>query len=122
MANISIFVFLDFWGKPSRLFFLVILLTIMSITIKNVKPNIKPIVAGSQDNFAKLSDCSIAGRSNDQIEAATITPAENPINNFVILLFMEFFIKNTINEPKVVPTKGIKMPNTISKITPYIIF
>ena len=39
----------------------------------------KPIAAGKKAHLPIESDCSIAGINKLQIEAATITPAANPV-------------------------------------------
>ncbi len=61
----------------------------------------------------------MAGIKRLQTEAATITPAANPVSALCTLLPNVFFIKKTQAEPAVVPIKGIKSPiNTLlSNIT-----
>ena len=54
--------------------------------------------------------CSMAGSSRLQMEAATMTPAANPVRIRCILSLMAFFMRNTQAAPKDVPKKGIKMP------------
>ena len=60
---------------------------------RNKIPNQKPIKAGKNDNFPKLSLCSIAGINKLQIYAATITPAAKPASALSTILFNSFFIK-----------------------------
>jgi hypothetical protein len=47
------------------------------------------------------------GIKRDHTDAATITPAANPINVFCILAGNLSFIKKTQADPSVVPAKGI---------------
>lgn len=65
-----------------------------------------------------LSDCSIAGISRLQIDAATITPAAKPASERCTISLSDFFIKNTHAEPSVVPIKGISMPIKVSITSP----
>mgnify|MGYP007103708659 CR=1 FL=1 len=60
------------------------------------------------------SDCSMAGISRLQIEAATITPAAKPARARRTRSPRDFFIKNTQAEPSVVPKKGIMIPKKVS--------
>ena len=63
-----------------------------------------------------LSDCSIAGISRLQIDAATITPAAKPASERCTILLSDFFIKNTHAEPSVVPIKvSITSPSLYKK-------
>ena len=48
------------------------------------------------------------GISNDQTEAATITPEANPSSAFCRRFGISFFIKKTKADPSAVPAKGIK--------------
>ena len=77
---------------------------------KNKIPNIKPAAAGTQ----AILPCSVAismdGMSNDHTEAAIITPDAKPNSAFSTLLFILFFITNTMAAPRVVPTNGIINP------------
>ena len=56
------------------------------------------------------SDCSMAGISRLQIDAATITPAAKPARERCTRSPSDFFIKNTQAAPSVVPRKGISIP------------
>ena len=82
----------------------------LSKSSKNAIPKINPTAAGIHATFPCSAAMSIAGMRSDHTEAATITPAANPINNFSIFLFIWFLMKKTIAEPSVVPIKGIITP------------
>lgn len=84
--------------------------------IKEMIPIRKPIEAGIQAILPSFSAISIAGINSDQIEAAIMTPAANPSKIFSIFPCNLFFIKKTIADPNVVPTKGINKPNTIFNV------
>ena len=60
------------------------------------------------------SDCSMAGISRLQMDAATITPAAKPARERCIKSLSVFFIKNTQAAPSVVPKKGIMIPRKAS--------
>ena len=60
------------------------------------------------------SDCSMAGISRLQMDAATITPAAKPARARCTKLPRDFFIKNTQAEPSAVPKKGIMIPRKVS--------
>ena len=60
------------------------------------------------------SDCSMAGISRLQIDAATITPAAKPARARCTRSPSDFFIKNTQAAPSVVPKKGIIIPRKVS--------
>ena len=66
--------------------------------------------AGIQEIIFCSSAISIDGISNDHTDAAIITPEANPSKSFSTLIFILFFIKNTIAAPKVVPANGISNP------------
>lgn len=85
---------------------------------KNNIPIQKPINAGRKDSLPMLSDCSIAGISRLQIDAATITPAAKPASERCTILLSDFFIKNTHAEPSVVQIKGISIPIKVSITSP----
>lgn len=53
---------------------------------------------------------SMDGMSNDHTEAAIITPEANPNSAFSTLLFILFFITNTMAAPRVVPINGTIIP------------
>lgn len=68
---------------------------------RKAKPPNRPIVAGH------MPPISIPGISNDQTEAATITPEANPNRIFCSRSGISFFIKKTKADPSAVPRKGI---------------
>ena len=80
---------------------------------KNNIPIQNPATAGTNDKFPIFSDCLIAGIRRLQIEAATITPAANPVSARCTDLPSVFFIKKTHAAPSVVPTNGINMPKKV---------
>ena len=55
----------------------------------------------------------MAGIRRLQIEAATITPAANPVSARCTDLLNVVLIKNTHAAPSVVPTNGINMPKKV---------
>lgn len=81
---------------------------ILSKTSRNNIPIQNPTVAGTNDNFPILPDCSIAGISKLQTEAAVITPAANPVSALCSRELSAFLIKSTQAEPNVVPKNGIR--------------
>ena len=83
---------------------------------KNSTPTQKPIRAGRKDSLPIPSDCSIAGISKLQIDAATITPAAKPASERCTKSPSDFFIKNTHAAPSVVPRNGISIPRKVSKL------
>ena len=60
------------------------------------------------------SDCSMAGISKLQMDAATITPAAKPARARCTRSPRDFFIKNTQAAPSAVPKKGIMIPRKVS--------
>ena len=60
------------------------------------------------------SDCSMAGISRLQMDAATITPAAKPARARCTRSPRDLFIKNTQAAPSVVPKKGIMIPRKAS--------
>jgi hypothetical protein len=58
----------------------------------------------------------MAGISNDQTDAATITPEAKPSNDLRVRIGISFLNKNTKAAPKTVPAKGI----SIAKAIPFI--
>ena len=66
--------------------------------------------AGTNANCPKEEDWSIEGIIRLQIEAATITPAANPVRQRWTIRLSSFFIKKTKQAPSVVPANGIAMP------------
>ena len=81
---------------------------------KNSTPTQKPIRAGRKDSLPIPSDCSIAGISRLQIDAATITPAAKPASERCTKSPSDFFIKNTHAAPSIVPRNGISIPRKVS--------
>lgn len=71
------------------------------------------MAAGTKANFPLSPAISNAGISNDQTDAAIITPDAKPNSNFSIFLLISPFIKNTVAAPSVVPKKGIINPVTM---------
>ena len=70
-------------------------------------PKRKPTEAGIQEMFPFYSAIEIEGRSNDQTEAAIITPEAKPNKVFCRWELISFLIKKTKAEPITVPSKGI---------------
>lgn len=81
---------------------------------KNRTPNQKPANAGKNANFPSAADCSIAGISKLQIEAATMTPAAKPARERCTRSPRDLFMKNTQAAPAVVPKNGISSPRKVS--------
>ena len=81
-------------------------------------PNQKPIKAGRNAHLPFAADCSMAGTIRLQIEAATITPAANPVNARCTPTFRSFFKKKTQAAPPAVPIKGIISPQMTVFILP----
>ena len=73
---------------------------------KNI-PARKPTSAASHSGALPPLDISIDGISKDHTDAAIITPAANHKSIFSNFGAIRFFKKNTIAEPRDVPTKGI---------------
>ena len=73
-------------------------------------PSQKPTAAGMNASRPRPSDCSMAGMSKLQIDAATMTPAAKPVKARCTPSCSVFFMKNTQADPSVVPAKGIRMP------------
>ena len=82
---------------------------ILSSKSKNKIPNHIPITTGTKDSLPISDVYSNAGIIRLHIEAATITPAANPSKIRCNNELKSFFIKNTQQAPKQVPTKGIKI-------------
>lgn len=77
-------------------------------------PSQNPTTAGRNESLPSPADCSMAGISRLQTEAATITPAANPVRMRCTLSLREFFIKKTQAAPKDVPRNGIRIPQNAS--------
>ena len=61
-----------------------------------------PTAAGKKENSPNPSDCSIAGKISDHIDAANIIPADSPVMRADVLSFTSFLNKNTANAPRLV--------------------
>jgi hypothetical protein len=85
-------------------------------------PSQNPINAGRKENAPRFSDCSIAGIRRLQTDAATITPAANPVSARCTLSLSVSFIRNTHAAPNDVPKNGIKIPQNTFIICPFLIF
>ena len=73
-------------------------------------PNRNPTAAGTTLHFPLSASISIAGMSNDQTAAATITPEAKPKSVFCTRGDMSSFMKKTNAEPSIVPNSGISSP------------
>ena len=73
-------------------------------------PSRNPIEAGTTDHFPISPHISIDGSSNDHTDAAIITPAANPNNDFCSSSDICCFVKKTIAEPRTMPTIGMSRP------------
>lgn len=62
-------------------------------------PPQNPMTTGRNESLPSPADCSMAGISRLQTEAATITPAANPVRMRCTLSLREFFIKKTQAAP-----------------------
>ena len=77
-------------------------------------PNTKPMAAGRTWAMPSVWLMKpMLGSSNDQTEAATITPEANPSRVFCTRGFISCFIVKTKAEPKTVPSTGISNPNIV---------
>ena len=72
--------------------------------------------AGKNASLPRSAACSIAGISKLHTDAATITPAAKPVRARWMPSRREFFKKNTQPAPRLVPRKGIKIPQNASCI------
>ena len=114
-AKTNIVVFFSFTFGPSACTLFICKWGIVSSSkSKNKIPIQNPINAGKNENFPICDDCSIAGIIRLQIDAATITPAANPVKAFCTFTFNSPFINNTQDAPNDVPKKGIKIPCSTS--------
>ena len=86
------------------------LLEIFSKITKQTMPSKKPMQGGTNDHLFKWEDRSSAGKINDQMADAIITPAEKPSIIFFVFVPISFLTKNTIKTPSTVPTKGSDIP------------
>ena len=73
-------------------------------------PSQKPTAAGTKDHFPMLSACSKDGIKRLHTDAATITPAAKPVRIRFNVSLMDFFMKRTHADPRLVPKKGINIP------------
>ena len=75
-------------------------------------PKRNPTAAGTTAHACPDVSISIAGISNDQTEAATITPEAKPSSAFCSLTDISPFIIKTKADPSMVPSKGMSNPIT----------
>ncbi len=117
-ASKSIVVFLKLlWSPSDSLLNRCKCGTSLSIPYINKIPIQKPTITGIIA-FEPLSRfISIAGMIRLQTEAATITPAANPVSALCNLSSILLFSRNTQAEPSEVPKNGISIPNAISVFT-----
>ena len=73
-------------------------------------PSQNPAAAGRKDQVPRCADCSMAGSSRLQMEAATMTPAAKPVRARWTSELKVFRMKKTQAAPKVVPAKGMSSP------------
>ena len=73
-------------------------------------PKRNPNAAGTTAHALPDVSISIAGMSNDQTEAATITPEAKPSSAFCSLTDISPFIIKTKADPSMVPSKGMSNP------------
>ena len=80
-----------------------------SMSNRNPMPKRKPMTAGITAHF--VSPCiSTAGKISDQNDAATITPAAKPNNDFCRSPDISLRVRNTTAEPSTMPSIGTKSP------------
>ena len=77
-------------------------------------PSQKPTAAGKNASLPRSAACSMAGISRLHTDAATITPAAKPVRARWMPSLKDFFKKNTQPAPRLVPRKGIKIPQNAS--------
>ena len=80
----------------------------------NSTPNQNPTRAGRKASLSMAFDCSMAGIIRLQMEAATMTPAANPVKARSTFQCRLPRIKNTQPAPSTVPIKGIRRACNIS--------
>ncbi len=66
--------------------------------------------AGIKDNLPIEEDCSMAGTIKLHMDAATITPAANPVSARRTVIPRSLRSRKTHADPAVVPIKGINNP------------
>ncbi len=77
-------------------------------------PAQKPTNAGSQAMRPRSELSSMAGTMRLQIEAATMTPAANPVRTRVTMRLIWPRMRKTSAAPSVVPANGIARPQAVS--------
>ena len=80
-------------------------------------PKRNPTAASTTAHARFEASISIAGISNDQTEAATITPEAKPSSAFCSLTDISPFIIKTKADPSMVPSKGMSNPITSMVMT-----
>ena len=70
------------------------------------------MTAGIKASRPSAADCSMAGISRLQIDAATMTPAAKPVSARCTPGCSDFFIKKTQADPMVVPANGMSTPTS----------
>ena len=81
-----------------------------SSSSRNSTPSQKPAAAGKNASLPRAADCSMAGMSRLQTDAATITPAANPVSARWMWSPSDCLRKNTLAAPSEVPRNGIRIP------------
>ena len=85
---------------------------------KNSTPSHSPTNAGTNAQSPIADDCAMAGISKLHTDAATITPAANPVSARCTPTASVLRIKNTHAAPTAVPTNGISIPSNVSTSAP----
>ncbi len=95
---------------------------VRSKSSKNKMPSQNPATAGTKAHFPMEAAWSIAGTSRLHTDAATMTPAANPVRARCTDTCSLFFIKNTHAAPRAVPRNGIIIPRITSVCIKYPLF
>ena len=82
----------------------------LSSSSRNRIPSQKPTNAGTQARRPMADDSSIAGTMRLQTDAATITPAANPVSARSTAWLSRPRMRKTMAAPAVVPASGIARP------------
>ena len=83
---------------------------------RNKIPIQNPITAGTNAHLPIALVCSIAGIIRLQTDAATITPAANPVKALWTAVLKFLFMKKTQPAPAEVPINGINSPHTTFRL------